>query len=164
MPALSDARIRAAKPKEKGYKLFDSLGLYMKIEPTGGRLWRFKYKINGVEKLLSLGLYPDVPLKRAREKRDEARRLVADGIDPSIQRKAEKAAKADTFQAISLEWLELHRKKFAPATFEKGRMDVQGPYQSVYRLPADHRNQRSGTADDAATVGGARTARNCTPH
>lgn len=119
MPALSDARIRAAKPKEKGYKLFDSLGLYLKIEPTGGRLWRFKYKINGVEKLLSLGLYPDVPLKRAREKRDDARRLVADGIDPSIQRKAEKAAKADTFQALSLEWLELQRKKFAPATFEK---------------------------------------------
>ena len=119
MPILSEARIRAAKPRDRPYKLFDTLGLYLKVEPGGGRLWRFRYRAVGVEKLLSIGSYPEVPLKRARAKRDEARRLLADGVDPSVQRKAEKSARADTFAAISLEWLELQRKRFAPATIEK---------------------------------------------
>jgi hypothetical protein len=61
--------------------LFDERGLFMLVTPAGGRLWRFRYWIGGVEKLLTLGAYPDVPSKRAREKRDEARRLIADGID-----------------------------------------------------------------------------------
>ncbi len=131
MPTLSEARVRAAKPREKAYKLFDTLGLYMKIEPAGGRLWRFRYRVSGVEKLLSFGSYPEIPLKRAREKRDEARRLLADGIDPSLQRKAVKAAQADTFAAIALEWLELQRKKFATATFEKAEWtfkDLVNPF------------------------------------
>jgi hypothetical protein len=83
MPTLSQSRIRTAKATEKAYKLFDERGLYMLLTPSGGRLWRFRYRHAGVEKLISLGAYPDVPLKRAREKRDEARKLLADGIDPS---------------------------------------------------------------------------------
>ena len=76
MPTLNEARIRASRPKEKPYKLFDERGLFMLVTPSGGRLWRLRYRLGGVEKLLTLGAYPDVTLKRAREKRDEARRLV----------------------------------------------------------------------------------------
>lgn len=73
MPQLHELKIRASKPKERSYKVWDDRGRYMLVTPTGGRLWRFRYRMGGVEKLLALGAYPDVSLKRAREKRDEAR-------------------------------------------------------------------------------------------
>jgi integrase len=90
----------------------------MLVTPTGGRLWRFRYRLGGVEKLLTLGAYPDVPLKRARERREDARKLVADGIDPNAKRRAEKAAHANTFEAIADEWLDLQRKTLAAETLE----------------------------------------------
>lgn len=89
---LTEARIRSAKPRERPYKLFDERGLFLFVTPTGGRLWRLRYRIGPLEKLISLGAYPDVTLKRAREKRDEARKLVADEIDPSVERQARRAA------------------------------------------------------------------------
>ena len=116
MALLSDTRIRAAKPTERPYKLFDERGLYLLVTPTGNRLWRLRYRMGAREKLLALGAYPDVPLKRAREKRDEARKLVADGIDPNAKRKAERSAQAQTFEAVANEWLELHKKSLAPET------------------------------------------------
>jgi len=85
MAILSDTRIRAAKPMERPYKLFDERGLYLLVTPTGNRLWRLRYRMGALEKLLALGAYPDVPLKRAREKRDEARKLIADGIDRNLR-------------------------------------------------------------------------------
>jgi hypothetical protein len=109
MPLLSEARIRASRPKERPYKVFDERGLFMLVTPSGGRLWRFRYRIGGVEKLLTLGAYPDVSLKRAREKRDDARKLVADEVDPSAKRQAERNAQADTFEAVGTEWLNLQR-------------------------------------------------------
>jgi integrase len=118
MPALSEMKIRAARPKERAYKLFDERGLFMLVTPTGGRLWRFRYRLGGVEKLLTLGAYPDVLLKRAREKREDARKLVADGIDPNAKRRAEKSARANTFEAIADEWLNLQRKTLAIETLE----------------------------------------------
>jgi integrase len=119
MPILNESRIRAAKPAEKPYKLFDERGLFMLVTPTGGRLWRFRYRHGGVEKLLTLGAYPDVSLKRAREKRDDARRHVADGVDPSAKRQAERKAAADTFVAIIDEWLLTKKKSLTPATWER---------------------------------------------
>ena len=116
MALLSDTRIRAAKPIERAYKLFDERGLYLLVTPTGNRLWRLRYRMGALEKLLALGAYPDVPLKRAREKRDEARKLVADGIDPNAKRKAERSAQAETFEAVANEWLELHKTSLAPET------------------------------------------------
>ena len=116
MAILSDTRIRAAKPIEKPYKLFDERGLYLLVTPSGSRLWRLRYRMGALEKLLALGAYPDVPLKRAREKRDEARRLVADGIDPNAKRKAERSAQAETFEAVANEWLELHKKSLSAET------------------------------------------------
>lgn len=105
---LTPSAVQNAKPKAKPYKLSDGLGLYLLVAPTGSRWWRLKYRRpdSGKENLLSLGTFPDVSLKRAREKRDEARRLLADGIDPGVVRKAEDAATADTFAALAREWIE----------------------------------------------------------
>jgi integrase len=113
---LSDTKVRAAKPSEKPYKLYDERGLFLFVTPTGGRLWRLKYQMRGREKLISLGAYPDVGLKRAREKRDEARKLIADCIDPSAVRQERRTTLLETFEAVAQEWLELQTKSLAPET------------------------------------------------
>ena len=102
---LTDARIRSLKPREKPYKVFDTRGLYFLIYPDGRRGWRFKYRYGGREKLLSMGSYPDTSLKLAREKRDEARSVLATKTDPSAKRQAEKRAQLETFEAVAREWL-----------------------------------------------------------
>jgi hypothetical protein len=110
MPKLSDTRIRAAKPRTKPYKMFDTDGLFLVVNPSGGRWWRQRYRYAGKEQLLSLGTYPEVSLADARERRDALRKQVASGIDPSMQRREQKAAlvfeKDNTFKAISAEWME----------------------------------------------------------
>jgi integrase len=116
---LTETAIRAAKPREKSYKLFDGLGLYLEIAPTGSKLWRLKYRHDGRENRLALGAHADTSLKQARERRDAARRQLAAGIDPSGQRHAEKLANANTFEAVAREWLALQEKRLAPSTFAK---------------------------------------------
>ena len=81
---LSDTAIRALKPCEKAFKVVDEKGLFILVNPGGSKLWRFKYRIDGKEKLMALGAYPDVGLKDARARRDDARRLIADGVDPAV--------------------------------------------------------------------------------
>jgi len=128
---LTELEVRAAKPKPKPYKLYDEKGLFLLVKPTGARLWRFKYAYSGVERLLALGTYPEVPLKRARAKRDEARRLIADAVDPSAKRKAEKSARAETFAAVSEEWLETKKKTLTDGTWARDRdqlVKLVGPY------------------------------------
>lgn len=107
---LTDTAIRNAKAKDKPYKLADEKGLYLLINQAG-KYWRLDYRFEGKRKTLALGVYPDVSLKDARERRDEARKQIAAGIDPSAQRKATKTAQADTFEALAREWFE----KFAPS-------------------------------------------------
>ena len=85
---LTDTAIRSAKPREKVFKLYDERGLYLEVRPTGAKWWRWKYRVAGREKRLSFGVYPDVSLKSAREKREAARQQLAAGIDPSEARKA----------------------------------------------------------------------------
>jgi integrase len=105
---LSDIAIRNAKPADKPVRLFDGAGLYLEVQPAGGKWWRLKYRVGGKEKRLSLGTYPDTTLAAARGKRDEARKLLASGIDPSENRKAEKASGADraanSFEVVAREW------------------------------------------------------------
>jgi integrase len=103
---LTDTGIRKAKPEAKPRKLFDERGLFLLVKPNGGKWWRFKYRFDGKEKQLSLGVYPDVSLKDARDRRDEARKLVANSIDPSEDRKAEKIANGggNCFEAVAREW------------------------------------------------------------
>jgi hypothetical protein len=114
---LTDTAIRNAKPGEKPIKLFDERGLYLELSPTGGKWWRLKYRFGGKEKRLSLGVYPDVSLKEARDRRDGARKLLADGVDPSENRKAEKSARANhaanSFEVVAREWLAKYSPRWA---------------------------------------------------
>lgn len=109
MPPLSDLAIQRAKPSGKTQKLFDGGGLYLEISPAGGRWWRLKYRFGGKEKRLALGVYPEVTLALARNRREDARRLLAQGTDPSQQKKDAAAAKAGlgalTFESIGREWM-----------------------------------------------------------
>src|SRR5207302_8788912 len=97
-----------AKPRDTSYRMWDSGGLYVEVQPSGGKWWRWKYRFAGKEKRLALGTYPDSSIKQARGKRDDARKLLDKGIDPSAARKAEKrtaAVKAgNTFEAVAREW------------------------------------------------------------
>jgi len=90
--ALTDTEIRRSKPGDKPYKLPDGGGLHLMLTPTGGKLWRWKYRFEGAEKLMALGRYPEITLAEARERRDTARKRLANGIDPMAERKAEKTA------------------------------------------------------------------------
>jgi len=105
---LTDTAVRNAKPGAKPAKIFDERGLFLIVTPAGGKWWRFRYSFDRKEKLLALGTYPDVSLASARQKRDEARTLLASGTDPSEQRKAAKAQRAgltaNTFEVIGREW------------------------------------------------------------
>lgn len=107
--ALTDTAIRNAKPMDKPFKLYDEKGLFLQVTPNGGKWWRFKYRINDKEKLLSFGTYPEIKLAGARAKRDEARELIANEIDPSDTRKAKKKSKsgnlANSFEVIAREWI-----------------------------------------------------------
>ncbi|WP_337955127.1 tyrosine-type recombinase/integrase [Methylophaga sp.] len=106
--ALTDIQIRNAKPEAKQYKLSAGLGLYLIVSPKGGKWWRFRYRFGGKQKELSLGTYPTTTLKSATLKRDEMRKMIADDIDPAVERKTEKlyqhAASENSFQAVADEW------------------------------------------------------------
>ena len=109
---LTDAAIRQAKPRDKSRKIYDSRGLYLEIAPRGTKAWRFKYRFADREKRISLGIYPEVSLKLARERRDEARKLLARDIDPSAYRKAQKQSRRqwdrNSFEAVAAEWIAKH--------------------------------------------------------
>ena len=108
MSLLSDSTIKSLKPKDKAYKKGDQKGMFLLIQPNGNKYFRLKYYFAGKEKLLALGVYPETSLKQAREKRDIARKQIADGIDPSEHRKATKAARVqaveNSFEVIAREW------------------------------------------------------------
>ncbi len=117
---LTDVAIRSAKPSAKPVRLFDAGGLYLEISPAGGKLWRLKYRFGGKEKRLALGTYPQVTLAEAREKRDQARRLLAGGIDPSEEKKAEKRARqGNTFEALAYEWMAVRGKEWTESYASK---------------------------------------------
>lgn len=121
--ALTDAAIRNAKPVEKPRKLSDGKGLFLLVTPSGGKLWRLKYRYAGREKLLALGQWPEVSLKDARRMCNEARALLAQAIDPGEVRKAQKARQRqlaeDTFEAVAREWFERHLATKAPGHRDK---------------------------------------------
>lgn len=106
---LTDLECRTAKPRAKPYKMGDALGLFLLVQPTGGKLWRLKYRIAGREKKLGLGQYPEVSLADARKARDHARQLIADGKDPSLEKQRRKAralvSAENTFKAVAAEYI-----------------------------------------------------------
>ncbi len=121
--SITDIAIRNAKPADKPQKLFDGGGLFLLITPNGGKWWRLKYRYAGKEKLLSFGTYPEISLKDARERRDEARKLIAHGADPSVEKQQSKIEKrisaANTFKSVADEWLEKQSKKHSESTQKK---------------------------------------------
>jgi integrase len=116
--ALNDRACKNAKPRETSYRMADAQGLYLEVMPNGSKYWRCKYRFGGKEKRLAFGVYPTISLKEARGKRDAARKLVANAIDPSASRRAAKTAQAgaDSFEAIAREWLEQTSAKRVQST------------------------------------------------
>ncbi|MDG1097145.1 MAG: integrase arm-type DNA-binding domain-containing protein [Methylophilaceae bacterium] len=109
---LTDIKIRNAKPKDKAYKITDEKGLYLLVQASGGKLWRYDYRYFGKRKTLALGIYPDVGLNKAREFRDDARKLLASDVDPGEVRKATKLSKFsnnnNSFEIVAREWITTH--------------------------------------------------------
>jgi len=123
---LTAIEVRNAKPAAKPRKLFDGGGLFLLVTPEGGKRWRLKYRFDGKEKLLAIGTYPEIELARAREARDAARKLLAQGTDPADYRKAERAAeRADrehTFGAMAEKWFTKKSGEWSSASRDKARL------------------------------------------
>lgn len=120
---LSDTQIRAAKPQEKTYKLFDGGGLFLEIKPNGSKLWRLKYRFRGREKLISLKGYPQISLSQARQQRDTYRQLIASNIDPSEQRQ-ETIRSSTIFSVITDEFFEHMKSKWTESYYEKMKQRI----------------------------------------
>ena len=122
---LNDTRIRNAKPGERDTKLTDFDGLYLLVRKNGSKLWRFAYRFGGKQKPIALGAYPTVTLAEARDRREAARKLLADAKDPSLERQLEKIAKAaggSSFHEVAEEFLAKQRREGrAEATLGKNR-------------------------------------------
>jgi hypothetical protein len=119
---LSDTEIRTAKPGNKLYKLTDGASLYLIIQPVGSKLWRMDYHFGDKRRTLSFGAYPAVSLKEARERRDEARKLLANGVDPAAVKRTQKAAEqeraANTFEAVAGKWFAVWKTGVTDSTAE----------------------------------------------
>jgi integrase len=147
---LTDIKIKAIKPQTVAKKVFDGGGLFLLITPSGGKLWHLKYRFGGSEKLLALGAYPQTSLSKARQKRDEAKLLLAEGVDPSATRKAQLAANTEetgTFEVVAREW----HAKFSP-TWAPGHADKIIRRLELYIFPwLGSRPIRSITAPEVLT-------------
>ncbi len=140
--ALTDTAIRCSKPLDKAYKVYDEGGLYLQVTPSGGKWWRFKYRFEGKEKLLSFGTYPEVSLLSARQRRDQARTLLASNppINPSEKRKDDKAErvanKTNTFELWAGKWWQHWQTSKSPrhADYVKRRLEAD-IYPSIGKLP-----------------------------
>ncbi len=113
--SLSDTKVRNAKLRKKQYKILDGQNLFLVITPAGSKLWRYRYYFQKKERSLALGVYPEVSLAEAREKRDQAKKLIASGIDPSVDKRqkqiAQKIALENSFEALAREWHEVRRTR-----------------------------------------------------
>lgn len=144
---LNDALIRAAKPKDKPYKITDSSGLYLLVSKAGSKVWKWKYYHEGKEKVLTIGDYPKVSLREARDQRDEAKYNLSKGIPP-VTPKATEVDLSQTFGGIAEEWLERKKKTWSPATAEKAVSLLD-----AYLLPTlGDRTARGISAMDALAV------------
>jgi len=137
---LTYIQINAAKPRTKPWSLSDSQGLYLVIQPNGSKLWRFKYRFLDKQKNLHLGGWPTISLADARVRRDEAKKKIAEGIDPALEKKrariAAKYAAANTFEAVAAEWLvKCERDGLAPVTVDKIRWLLAKAYPLIGTIP-----------------------------
>lgn len=119
--ALTDIKVRTTKPSDKPFKLTDGQGMHLLINPNGSKYWRLQYRFGGKQKVLALGVYPMVSLSEARRKRDEAKKLVSDGIDPSEKKKADKFEQSEalTFEAVARDWHTACKRKWSDSHSER---------------------------------------------
>lgn len=119
--ALTDIKVRTTKPSDKPFKLTDGRGMHLLINPNGSKYWRLQYRFGGKQKVLALGVYPMVSLGEARRKRDEAKKLVSDGIDPSEKKKADKIEQSEalTFEAVARDWHTACKRKWSDSHSER---------------------------------------------
>ncbi|EAA7019727.1 DUF4102 domain-containing protein [Salmonella enterica subsp. enterica] len=119
--ALTDIKVRTTKPSDKPFKLTDGQGMHLLINPNGSKYWRLQYRFGGKQKVLALGVYPMVSLSEARRKRDEAKKLVSDGIDPSEKKKADKIEQSEalTFEAVARDWHTACKRKWSDSHSER---------------------------------------------
>ena len=139
--ALTENRLRTLKPKDKSYKVADHRGLYIEVTPSGGKLWRFRYRIGNVEKKLAIGPYPEINLKQARNAADAARHSVAEGGDPAFEKRKKKIRdeflSAQTFEAVAREYLEqmMVKNALAQATLVKANYFLEQLTPSIGNRP-----------------------------
>ncbi|EBQ9146014.1 tyrosine-type recombinase/integrase [Salmonella enterica subsp. enterica serovar Kentucky] len=119
--ALTDIKVRTTKPSDKPFKLTDGQGMHLLINPNGSKYWRLQYRFDGKQKVLALGVYPMVSLGEARRKRDEAKKLVSDGIDPSEKKKTDKIEQSEalTFEAVARDWHTACKRKWSDSHSER---------------------------------------------
>ncbi len=139
---LTDVKVKKAKPQDKPVSLFDGGGLYLLVTPSGGKLWRFKYRFEGKEKKLASGAYPDVSLQDARKKRDDARKLLAGGIDPAEKRKAQKQTaieEGETFEIVARKWHNKFKRRWKESHAERimGRLE-RDIFPFIGKTPISH--------------------------
>ena len=125
--SLTNLQVKQAKPKEKAYKLADAKGMYLQISPKGQKYWRMDYRYGGKRKTLALGVYPDISLSDARDRRDNAKQQLQNDIDPADVKRAAKLAKTqaqeNSFKAVALEWFEKEKPHWSDShTVRMGRM------------------------------------------
>lgn len=140
---LKDVNCRNAKPQEKAYRLYDEQGLYLEVQPNGGRYWRLKYRFLGKEKRLALGVYPEVGLLDVRRKRDEARTQLASGQDPALQKRLAKAVSQldheHTFASVANQWLTVRESSWNPEYTRTVRQRLElNAYPWLGKLPISH--------------------------
>lgn len=148
---LTDAKIRKLKPEEKTKRYSDEKGMYLEVTPKGGMYWRVKYRIEGKEKRLSIGVYPNVTLAEARRKRDEARQQIEQGIDPSAAKQQAKRETnlEDTFAYIGRQWLSDQEGAVKPYTHTRNRRMLENDL-----IPSlGHKPMRSIKSSDVLAVG-----------
>lgn len=139
--ALTDIAIRTAKPKEKPYKMGDALGLFLLVQPSGGKLWRLKHRVDGREKKLSLGTYPEITLSEARRRRDGAQELIAAGKDPSREKQRAKVRATinaeNSFSAIVAEFCDKRKREesWSPATSTRSEYLLSLLTVDIGRMP-----------------------------
>ncbi|MFT4046932.1 MAG: integrase arm-type DNA-binding domain-containing protein [Solimonas sp.] len=126
---LTDTAIKRARPTDKPYRLTDDRGLFMLVNPNGSRWWRYSYTVAGKRNTMSLGVYPDTGLADARQRLEDARRLIARGIDPVAQKKADKTTTAErtanTFEAVAREWLAVKQHEWAASHYDKEALRLE---------------------------------------
>ena len=141
---LTALAAKNAKPREKPYRLAAGKGLYLEVMPTGAKYWRWKYRFGGKEKRLALGVFDDVSLAEAKDRRDEARTTFRNGIDPSAKRKAERlaarVAAATSFEAVAREWLEKQPTKLVPNTVARAQRLLESLAFPLDRYAAGQRD------------------------